>query len=117
MCSFHISWIFSCNCLCCAQGDGALGFPGEKGLPGLPGTKGHHGEAGSPGVGYPGPSGVRGPPGDPGLDGLPGQAGLPGPPGRFCWICSHFEKVQSCCKLSGTKPTAVLVPGKKMALG
>lgn len=91
--SFCIPLIFSCSCLCCAQGDGGLGFPGEKGLPGLPGSKGHRGETGSPGVGYPGPSGVRGPPGDPGMDGFPGQAGLPGPPGRCCWVCSYFKMV------------------------
>lgn len=96
----HLS-VFSCNCLCCAQGDSGLGFPGEKGLPGLPGSKGRRGETGSPGVGYPGPSGVRGPPGDPGMDGFPGQAGLPGPPGRCFWICFYFGKVQSCCKANG----------------
>lgn len=106
---YILSLIFNCNCLCCAQGDGGLGFPGEKGLPGLPGSKGHRGETGSPGVGYPGPSGVRGPPGDPGMDGFPGQAGLPGPPGRCCWVCSYFEKVQSCYKSSGTQLTVALV--------
>lgn len=107
----YISLIFSCICLCSAQGDGGLGFPGEKGLPGLPGSKGRRGEMGSPGIGYPGPSGVRGPPGDPGMDGFPGQAGLPGPPGRCCQICSYFEKVQSRYKSDGTHLTAVLIAG------
>lgn len=107
--------IFSCNCLCCAQGDGGLGFPGEKGLPGLPGSKGHRGETGSPGVGYPGPSGVRGPPGDTGMDGFPGQAGLPGPPGRNCWVCSYVKKGKAATQMV-LNLLLCLWPGQKIAL-